>query len=185
MQLTVSLGANSAREAIKQLEDYKKSLSSKCEIFVNELAEHGISVAVDNSGKWKNYLIFTKDVSATAKGVKGYMAGEVGQYPISMWMRYDKVVSTEVNPLLMAEFGSGAKASDASGKPNAQNASKVGAGRGTFPNQTHADENSWSWMDLTGEWHSSSGEEPSMPMFNAYLSMKDEILKIARQVFTT
>ena len=187
MVINVELNQNSIGDAINELKRYKDSLRDKCVEFVEKLAEYGIAAASYSvDGEYRNSIEFTKESAITSNGAVGSMVGRNTQTIIRMWMRYDQVVSAEISPILMAEFGSGIKASDATGAPNAKYAKKAGAGRGTFPGQTHADDdNGWSWMDLAGEWHHSTGEEPSMPMFNAYLEMKDQILNVARQVFST
>ena len=179
-----SLDTDEIKKAIRGVEDYKKGLVKKCHKFVERLADEGIKVAVRNSGQYGQYITYSKDIKDSNTGAIAVMDGKSGEL-IRMWIGEDGLVtSAAVMPILMAEFGSGHRASDAAGLPNAQTAKQVGAGQGTFPGQTHAfDPDGWYWMDLQGEWHHSKGEEPTMPMFKAVLGMKVQIKRIAKEVF--
>ena len=78
--------------------------------------------------------------------------------------------SAVVDPLLMAEFGSGQFA--------------VEGHRGTFPNQKHAfDPNGWYWRDLSGELHHSRGITPTRPLYKAKEEMTQQIREVAERVF--
>ena len=179
-----SLDEKEIKRAIREVESYKKELVTKCHKFVERLADEGIKVAVRNTGQYGQYITFSKDIKDSNVGAIAVMTGKSGEL-IRMWIGEDGLVtSASVMPILMAEFGSGWKASDASGKPNADKAKLVGAGQGTFPDQIHAfDPDGWYWMDLQGNWHHSTGEEPTMPMFKAVLGMKVQIKRIAGAVF--
>lgn len=165
---------------IKTLEDYKERLQWRCEIFVNRLAEVGITVAKDNilvedNGLWinrSNLVYFEKDVASSVDGATCIIAPFSTPY-ISSWKKSKdgELLYAEVDPLLMAEFGSGAYAIDGH--------------RGTFPNQKNADNPPWAWYDEYGVKHYSSGGVPSRPIYKA----KEEILQqaqlIALEVFST
>ena len=190
--IQMRLSTDSIENAIKEIRDYKKSLKKKCTLFVEKLADCGISVAVQNGGKYGRYITFGKKVVEGNAGSYAIMYGSSGTILETWLLENDVLQGAEITPILMAEFGSGKKASDAAGLPNANVATSLGMGRGTFfdsgnylrePKVNHAFQNSWSWQDVNGEWHSSSGEEPTMPMFKAGLEMRLQILKIAREVF--
>lgn len=179
-----TLSTKDLNRAIGELKAYKNELATKCATFVDRLTEHGILIARENSdGEYGSYITFTKTVNPMQYGATAILLATSGTITVQ-WMAYGKVKSADVSPLLMTEFGSGFNASDASGKGNADIATALGMGQGTFPGQTHArDIGGWFWQDLDGEWHSSEGIEPSMPVFSALISMEMEIVSIARGVF--
>jgi len=188
-RITFTLSQKSIQQAMKELKAYRDSLPVKCETFVSRLAEIGISAARANvNPEYGNYITFHSEIDSPSKyGCKGLLIATQTGLVRRQWRTIGNATGIEtadVSPLLMAEFGSGARASDASGQKNASWAAEVGAGRGTFPGQEHAfDEGGWYWMDLDGEWHHSSGETPTMPMWNAYDQMFQSIANIAKEVF--
>jgi len=170
----------SINAAIKQIADYKKTLTRKCEKFCYELAEMGIDVAKSNTGNYGKYIAFkveTKQESAGCVEV-AVVASNTGLIT-SVWKTKDgEEKSVDVSPLLMCEFGSGLRAQ------NPMNVPKVG--RGSFPGQTHAnDPGGWYYMDVDGVWHHSYGVTPSAPMYKAYTTMYTNIEKKAREVFAS
>lgn len=183
MKRKVSLGTDEISNLVKEVENYRDSLNKRCVLFLQLLAEEGITVAERRKGNWTS-LVFTKTIRQTASGASGTMDG-YGPIQIVQWQTLNGIRSEELSPILMAEFGSGQYASDARNRANKSYAPIVGAGRGTFPNQTHANEDSWSWMDLNGEWHTSSGLRPTMPMYYAARKMRAQIRRIGRRAFRT
>ena len=171
------LSVASLRALEKQLEDYEKSLVSKCEEFVRRLAESGISVAKQNTGGFGRYIVFETKLEPNEYGCKGVLiATETGKI-VSEWKLADGTIkSADVSPLLMVEFGSGWRAENPMDIP--------GVGQGTFPGQKHATEpGGWSWQDLDGNWHHSYGISPKTPMYKASLEMREEIISTAQDVF--
>ena len=187
MKITFSLDTKSINKAKRRLRYYKNQLPKKCKKFVEELAYKGIFVGATNTGEYGKYILFSMEITEeNATGAKGIMYAEKQGDIIARWIGPGASIrEAVVNPLLMAEFGSGAKASDEAGKENARWAPLAGSGRGTFPGQIHANEDMWYWMDLEGNWQSSSGTEPKMPVFQAYIEMKDQVESVARKVFKT
>ena len=168
--------ASSFDRAINELQKYKKELSDKCAEFVNRLLEIGVEAAQDNSGNYRGFIVFRKHLLTFEDGVDGVLVATDGTKIVREWYRGGKVVSAEISPLLMAEFGSGwlAKVLD----------DIEGVGQGTFPNQTHAfDRDGWSWTTPDGEYHHSIGEAPTYPMHSAVLTMLFEVDRIGREVF--
>lgn len=188
-RITFSLSQKSIQQAQKELKAYIDSLPAKCEQFVTRLAEIGISAARENvSAEYGSHILFHSEVDNPTKyGCKGLMIATQTGLVRRQWRSINNasgVETVDVSPLLMAEFGSGARASDAASLDNAKWASKAGAGQGTFPGQEHAfDEDGWYWMDLEGEWHHSMGEAPTMPMYNAFNAMYEAIASTAKEVF--
>lgn len=184
LDIDLTFSQESIDNAAKQIEAYRDSIERKNAEFISKLADLGISVAQNStaSPEYASYVTFSKKIYASKEGrARGKVSGKSPQVLVEWEVNGEAWVS----PILMVEFGSGAKASDASGKPNAQKATELGYGRGTFPGQTHAFEERWHWQDKKGRWHTSSGVEPDMPMWRAAREMRMEIARVARQVFNS
>ena len=178
---------NSINKAIEYLENYKAEINQKAQIVLEKLLDVGIESAIINSGQFKGYIVYRKEISPKIDGYEGLLIATDGEKIISEWLYSGQMKSVEVSPLLMAEFGSGqyavVKFPDVEGI----------YGRGTFPNQKHAFEDSWWWVDknpeggehIGGEFykHTSSGTIPTHPMHNAEIAMFNEINRIYREVF--
>lgn len=164
---------DSIRQAKKELKEYKKNLAKKCETVVSELIKVGITTAKLNCGEYGKVITFRKEIpSKDSNGVIGRIVA-VGT-PVYRMQSGEQVA---VDPLLMAEFGSGFKTEVLDMVP--------GVGQGTFPGQTHAfDPRGWWYTDIeTGESVHSYGESPSHPMHNAMLEMIASVDRVLREVF--
>lgn len=156
----------------------KKDINEVARRIVERLADVGIHTAqaslgsLNDIGNVSGLIVFTKEIEQTDKGYKAIMIARDSQKVVSTWRTKEGTKSAIVSPLLMSEFGSGNNADishmDIFEEP-------VKAGQGTFPNQTHAFDKWWSWQSLDGKWHSSKGIKPTMPMYNAWLEMVDQV----------
>ena len=154
------------------LKQYARNLQEKCERLVEELAKVGIEVIEDNirveyDGEVRNFgdnVFFKKDIVSSVDGATLTLYVDAEPY-LKEW----ETGSAIVNPLYMAEFGSGAMA--------------VEGHRGTFPNQKHANQPSWFWRDMTGRAHISSGNVPSRPMQKAVEEITKQAREVAERVF--
>lgn len=174
--LTATLSVSSIKNLQKQLQDYQKDLTRKCEEFVRRLAESGIEVAKHHMGNFGHYITFSIKTESNKDGCKSILMATNTGIIHSEWRTKKGVKSADVSLLLMCEFGSGLKAE------NPKNIS--GVGTGTFPGQIHAkDPSGWWYMDLDGEWHHSKGITPKMPMYKATIEIVNKIQKIAEEVF--
>ena len=161
----------------RQLLDYKQSLNGKCQLFIQRLAQEGITVAQQNVGGFGKYITFSTAITqSSVNGCKGVMLATNTGIITSQWLTQEGEKSADVSPLLMVEFGSGLRAKNPKNVP--------GVGTGTFPGQTHAtNPNGWWYKDLDGVWHHSYGMTPKMPMYMASIEMHKKITKVAREVF--
>lgn len=179
MSKAISLKLNTAdiNAAVKELKNYIVRLKAQCKEFVTELAEVGIEtvkqyiqvedneVVVDRS----DLVFFKKDIVDAGGEITYTMYVNANTY-ISEWVTKSGTKYAEVNPLLMAEFGSGAKAVDGH--------------RGSFPNQVHAfDKDGWWWVDSSGLKHHSRGNAPTRPLLHAREEMERQIGAVAERVF--
>ena len=176
-RINIGMSHQSIQNAIRDLELYKRDLQSKTIEFVKRLADAGIKTAVENTGEYTANIRFSKEVEIDygGGGVTCRIVA-VGLPVTRSWQYQGGVKTVVIDPLLMAEFGSGFEANllfDV-----------AGVGQATFPGQTHAeDEGGWFWTDLDGVKHHSYGETPTHPMYAAVLAVIFEIEQAAREVF--
>lgn len=171
MKINIKLDTRSTKMAIRNLKRYHKQLQEKCNLFVDKLLDEGISTARLNCGEYGQFITFTKSFGGNKDTVKGTLTA-VGTPVIRE--RGNKVY--EVDPLLMAEFGSGWEAEVL------DNVS--GVGQGTFPGQTHAfDPRGWWYTDDSGNTVHSYGESPTFPMHSASIAMLFAIDTTIKEVF--
>lgn len=202
--IDIDLDRKALTQSIKQLRAYRDDLIKRGEMFVSRLAAEGVTVAqgrmVDN--KYQRYIRFESRVEVEGKAyIIGFVSGISDEMHTSYW--YPSATAEEersavVNPILMAEFGSGLNANIHGYM--AGSAASI-AGRGTFPGQTHAyDPRGWFWYEsgsadlgdqdtIVGAAangrikHHSYGEVPAAPMLTAKGRMWSAVERIARQVF--
>lgn len=167
----VDLSVSGIEKLKKQLLDYKnKELPQKINLFVNRLSELGLTVAqtkVSESplGKYVHVRVeasgLTRRIIAT-----GEIKYSDGYAPFST--------------ILAIEFGSGITYNPVS-NPNAD---KFGFGVGTFPGQIHAFEDGWYfWDEKAQEWKYTKGVKATMPMYEAENAIRDNVTRIAKEVF--
>lgn len=170
----INLSVKEIDGLIAELEKYQSSLTMKCEMLVEKLADRGISIGKIQAGQYGNMLVFRKDFTAstdfgcTCIIVMGDLA------PIhKMWDYFGTIKTEDISPSLMAEFGSGKYALN-----NMQ---------GTFPRSdgkpSKGNNPPWHWKDLQGEWHSSSGTRPTRPLFHAMEEIRNTVEEVAKEVF--
>ena len=171
-------------KAVKELQDYKTTLLSKAEIFLERLSAKGIETAVNVSGEYGKYIAFRQEINTIGDEVQCLVIATDGQKILKEWYpsKKDALKGTNarsyyISPLLMAEFGSGWLADVMYSIP--------GVGQGTMPNSYgHASNpDGWYWYDDSGIKHHSIGESPKYPMHNAMVRMMNEIESTAKEVF--
>lgn len=173
---TSDLSVKGIKNLQKQLRHYQDvDLPRKCKRLVQNLLDIGVEVSkarIDESPLGK-YVTITTNISADKTNCKGILLakGEVKESE-----GYDPFYT-----LLAIEFGAGIHYNTT---PNPK-ADDLGFGVGTFPNQTHAnDENGWYfWDESKEEWVHSFGVKATMPMYYADLEIKNNIIKAAIEAF--
>lgn len=189
MVISGRLNSNDIRRMADEVINYGTNLKDKIRTFTSRLADKGILAAIASGGRFDKYLIFSKqsDIDGTI-----IVASETSIIT-AKWLKYGHKVEAKVSPLLMAEFGAGPHAIIWEGLNGNTNILPDGTeiGRGSFPpNESgdyfgpeHADESSWWYMDLDGEWHQARGVKPTRPIHNAVLEIIAQIESTAREVF--
>lgn len=166
-----TIEVNSFEQALKEYNEYIKSLNRKLKVFTERLANRGILIAESEVAEgYIGHIRFSTSITDTSNGYKAVMLATDLSPIVARWQTKEGIKEADVSALLMSEFGSGQYA--------------VEGHRGTFPGQTHAFQNSWSYMDLNGNWHTTKGIRPTQPMFKAAKRMTDDIVEIAREVFS-
>ena len=183
MILKAFLNSRSIKQMAYDLRGFEEGFKENIRTFRELLAEKGIRVAMSStSSGFGQYIIFEKIDSDETSTI---IARETQQI-LSEWLRYGERMQAYVSPLLMAEFGSGNYAvswEDSQGTPHSTLSDGTQIGRGSFPNQTHAFESVWWYLDVNGNWHSATGSKPTRPMHNAAIEIITQIQQTAREVF--
>ena len=172
---TINLSVKDIENLKKELVNYRDNeLPRKCEQLVKRLLEVGITVSqtkVDESPLGK-YVVLTTNISPKEYGcngillAKGQLIENEGYEPFST--------------ILAIEFGAGIYHNKT---PNPE-ASKLGYGVGTFPNQIHAFEDMWFyWDEDDRQWKPTHGVKATMPMYSAKIKIIESATAIAKEVF--
>lgn len=176
-KISFGLSVKEVQNAIKEIREYQNDLNRRCEELCSRLTADGIAIAqahIGSSGFGK-YIHLGSEITPQQAGCRAVFYMEDSQKIVSQWQTLEGVKSATVSPSLMLEFGAGLKAENKSNTP--------GVGTGTFPGGTHGGESSWSYMDLDGNWHTSTGTSPRMPMYFAGKELRDRVVAIAKEVF--
>ena len=173
-----SLSVSGINSIIGQLQSYRHSLERYSAKFAKRLAEEGFDVAQiylaeasptrdDDGSADFDKPVGTLDITTDANG----------------WVSSCSLHFSGMQ-VLFVEFGAGFYFNT---DVNVANwAEQFGMGVGTYPNQTHAnDESGWSYYGNDDTWHHTHGIKGTAPIFHASqaLRQKDLVLKVAREVF--
>ena len=158
--ITMSLSTKSINAAIKELKAYRKSIDGKVDTLCRKLAEMGaVKVSL---GYARAIYNGDKDISVSVeKTDKGYSIIASGE------------------SVLFVEFGAGV--TYGSGHPQA---AEFGMGPGTYPNgKGHWDDPKGWWIPEEHGGGHTYGNPPNPVMYETARDLKDEILRVAREVF--
>ena len=156
------LDERSINNAIKQLTEYRDSLDRKARELCERLAQMGATYAEWNfSG-----VLYAGDID----------------YEITVEQLDESTYAVKAGgeSVLFMEFGAGTK--HGYGHPQAE---EFGMGPTTYPGQKYAaDPRGW-WFKQGGNKIHTYGNAPGMPMYNAAKSIREEVLKVAQEVFNS
>jgi hypothetical protein len=172
VKIKCSLAPSSIDSAIKQLEEYKRSLEEKADELARRLADFGYAVSYG----YLSLHVFDGNTAASLDVIED----GPGRY----------VLYAASEAILFLEFGTGLKGG---GNPKGD---ELGYGPGTYPGKGHWNDPKGWWFETsdprlivhtskkTGKSYGHSyGMSAVMPMYNASKDMRSEILNIAREVF--
>lgn len=181
MVIKAKLNSADIKRMADDVERYQTEFQIKVHTILRKLADRGIAAAAMSVGNMGQYITFTKENDPYGVTVVARETSVI----VAEWLRYGHLVHAEVSPLLMSEFGAGRHAIIWEGQNGNTNTLPDGKqiGRGTFPNQTHAFEDSWYYMDVNGNWHVATGIKPTRPLHNAVIEIITQVEATAREVF--
>lgn len=161
------LSVKGINNLIKELNAYKSELATKNELFVQRLAEVGLPViesriAASEGDSDKNHNAYIK----------------INKY--DTYARATLIV--EGKDLLFIEFGAGIHYNTAAGTSPHPKGNELGYTIGSYGLGQGA-KDYWYYEDETGYKQLSHGTQATMPVYSAYVTIKQQILAIAREVF--
>lgn len=190
MKYNVRLDSKELFKLSSDLLKYADDFENKVRIFLEKLAQVGISVAVANSGVFSRYIVYSikQENNTTVKLVASSEPIESAWYVSS---KSEEQRTEVISPILMAEFGSGHYAIQGTGE-----AARLG-GQGTLNVYGHAfDANGWYWWSeeasqdgvlkksKNGRFlYQSDGLPPAQPLHKAVMACIERVEEIAREVF--
>lgn len=163
MKISMTLSPNSIDKALTQLKEYRDGLQDKAQKIAEQLAAiGGVNVSV----------MFSQAIYDDGNDVSVSVEETEGGYAIK----------ASGQTVLFVEFGAGARYGY--GHPQA---AEFGYGPGTY------NPSSGNWNNPKGWWYSVGGKQrrhtygnpPNMAMYNTAKDLREEIERIAREVFGT
>lgn len=181
MVIETRLNSADVRKAADEVRQFGRDFQTKVHQVLQRLADKGINTAQTTIGNFGKFVTFSKQTAGDGVVVVAQETNVI----VARWLRKGEEVEAVVSPLLMAEFGAGSHAVIWEGLTSNTDTLPDGRkiGRGTFPEQTHAFQSSWWYMDLNKQWHQASGINPTRPLHNAVLEIITQIESTAREVF--
>lgn len=153
--------------AIKQIQEYQRTLNEKCEIFVRRLAEVGIPIIDQNIA------------SAAGDSDKGHNT----YIKINSFGSYSQAqLIVEGKDLLFIEFGAGVHYNGNLGGSPHPKGKEMGYTIGSY-GKGQGKNDFWFYYADSGEAVMSHGTQATMPVYKAGVEIGRQILKIAREVF--
>lgn len=169
MRINIELSQKSIQSAIKQIENCRDKLIRKNREFVKRLGEVGIPVIDSNIAAAAGDSDKTHDAY-----IKINSFGDYAQATL--------IVSGK--DLLFIEFGAGVHYNGAVGSsPHPLGASK-GYTIGSY-GKGNGSKDAWYYYADTGEIVKSQGTQATMPVYKAGVEMRHQMLKIAKEVFSS
>ena len=159
--IKMTLSASSIDNAIKELKAFRKSINGKRDKLLEELARIGVQEA---SVRFTTAMYDgINDSAVTLESTSdGY------------------AIVAEGNAVAFIEFGSGVYHNPGEPYPNARPEGIVGIGE---YGKGHGKRQAWGYRDESGEVVVTHGNPAAMPMWYASEEMRNNIAKIAREVF--
>lgn len=176
------LSQKSINNAIKKLEEYKDSLSYKCEEFVRQLAEVGIPI-IDNRMNKARFTV----ADTSEDGTPVYKGANTTHYTnirINSYGDYSEaILSVQGEDLLFIEFGAGVYYNGQAGSSPHPYGEKLGYRIGYY-GEGHGKQKIWGYYDDSGVLVLTHGVKATMPVYSAWQEIYKQIGTIARKVFS-
>lgn len=166
-KIHMSISEKSIRNAINEIEAYKRQFIDRNELFVRRLAELGIpvidqNIAAAQGDSEKNHNTYIK-------------VNSFGSYS-------EAKLVVEGSDLLYIEFGAGIRYNGSAGTSPHPKGEEFGYTIGSY-GKGQGKNDFWFYYADTGETVMSHGTEATMPVFRASQEIIQNIRRIAREVF--
>lgn len=166
-KIRISLSEKSIRNAINEIEVYKRQFIERNEVFVRRLAELGIPVIDQN--------IAAAQGDSEKKHNTYIKVNSFGSYS-------EAKLVVEGSDLLYIEFGAGIRYNGSAGTSPHPKGEEFGYTIGSY-GKGQGKNDFWFYYADTGETVMSHGTEATMPVFRASQEIIQNIRRIAREVF--
>lgn len=186
-KISCALTSENIDKLIKAVKFYESNLHKKLDLMFEKLGDLGIVAAEiqiqDAQGDTPKDACVVTFVIDDSRGTQTHARLTITSAPkhdrkAIMTEEGVEYVEREFYPHLAFEFGAGVRYNSNGANKNAQ---KFGMGPGTFPYQTHVPVPGY-WF-YTGHDGPSYGTEATQPMYHAWKEMKENVIKIAQEVF--
>lgn len=166
-KISIRLDEKSIQKAIDELNQYKADVKRKNEEFVQKLAEIGIPVIDQNIA------------SAAGDSDKSHNTS----IKVNSFGDYSQAVLTvEGKDLLFIEFGAGVHFNGSAGSSPHPKGQELGYTIGSY-GKGQGKKDSWFYYADSGESVLSHGTQATMPVYKASIEIRNQIRKIAKEVF--
>lgn len=166
-KISIDLSVSSIEEAIREIEEYKRSLVYKTAKFVERLADIGIPVIDANmntqgdSSPEHNTYVKIRSFGAYSEATLVLQGRDILFIEFGAGVHYNGEVGTSPNP---------------KGEKMKMTIGSYGKGQGA--------NDSWVYFsEEDGRFKTSHGTKASMPMYNAGVKIRQEVIQIAKEVF--
>ena len=164
---------NSVDNVIKYLEEYKKTLDNKTEVFIQRLSRIGINA-----------------LNARIKSISPFYKGEDIDTSVSEVYRTDEGWGVRIamsgSQCVFIEFGAGVILNTSAGNSLHPKGQELGLTIGSYnSNQKNATSpTGWWYTDKWGESQHTYGTPTFAPLYNSSLEMIEAIQEVAEEVFS-
>lgn len=166
-KLTLKLSERSCVLAAAYLKDYKKVLRDRNYEFIKRLCDLGHTVIENNVTVFQGDSDPTHGISININTFGEYAKG---------------TVRLEGRDILFIEFGAGIHYNGAAGQSPNPKGAELGYTIGSY-GKGQGKEDGWFYYDDTGALMYSQGTEATMPMYKASVEIRQQMRKIAKEVF--
>ena len=178
-KFTSILSVDGINNLISQLNNYKSDLHRRTDLFINRLADYGISIAQmsakGDSHHFDSMVVFEKKKDGNTIYIIGRNA-DLSQLHTEWYDSKGQYHQNVISPIAMLEFGSAGMA--IKGFKGSYAVTGTSVNKKVWMYATELDEKG----GPTG-WEWASAEEPHEPMHKAFLEMQSQIFRVAREVF--
>lgn len=157
----------SIQNSIKTIEQYRNDLPRKCELFVRRLAELGIPIINANTSAAKGTTDKNHNTYIRIQSFGSYSQAEL---------------IVEGQGILFIEFGAGVYYNGSAGTSPHPLGQELGYTIGSY-GKGKGKQKAWGYYDESGDLVLTHGTEATMPVYKASVEMRNQMLKIAKEVF--